>query len=257
MIAGIAPLALLGALLVGATLGLLGSGGSILTVPVLVYLADQPEKVAIAGSLVIVGAIALTGALDHFRHGRVSMRHVLWFGLPGIGGTLLGAQLSAFVSGAVQLLVFAAVMLLAAMFMLRPLRAERRAASNTTLVGNGIAVGVMTGFVGVGGGFLIVPALVFFGGLAMHEAIGTSLAIIVLNTASGFAKHFALLAERGAVLDWKLIGVFVVIGIAGSVAGGHIGRRLPQQVLRKAFAVMVLAVAVYIGWQTLPQMVST
>lgn len=252
MTAGLAPLALLGALLVGATLGLLGSGGSILTVPVLVYLADQPEKVAIAGSLLIVGAIALVGAIDHFRHGRVSLRHLLWFGVPGMIGTWVGAVLSAFVPGTVQLFVFALVMVVAAVFMLRGFKAKTAHAPAWTLALNGVLVGAMTGFVGVGGGFLIVPALVFFGGLAMHDAVGTSLAIIVLNTLSGFIKHFDLLTERGLALDWKLITVFVAIGIIGSLVGARVGRRLPQQTLRKIFAIGVLAVAGFIGWQTLP-----
>lgn len=252
MIAGITPLALLGALLVGATLGLLGSGGSILTVPVLVYLADQPEKVAIAGSLLIVGAIALVGAIDHFRHDRVSVRHLLWFGVPGMAGTWLGAGLSALVSGEVQLFVFALVMVAAAVLMLRGFSATTARAPAWMLALNGVLVGAMTGFVGVGGGFLIVPALVFFGGLAMHDAIGTSLAVIVLNTLSGFIKHFDLLAERGLALDWKLIAVFVSIGVIGSLVGARVGRRLPQQTLRKIFAIGVLAVAGFIGWQTLP-----
>lgn len=248
--------ALAGAVLVGLVLGLLGSGGSILTVPVLVYLADQPAKVAVAASLVIVGAIALAGAAEYFRHGRVSFRHVLWFGLPGMAATWGGAKVSAYVPGAVQLLVFALVMVLAAGFMFRQVRIAPALTAAWKLVAGGVLVGALTGFVGVGGGFLIVPALAMFGGLAMHEAVGTSLAIIVLNAASGFVGHRAVLAGRGLELDWPLIGVFVVIGVAGSLAGARLAQRLPQQTLRRMFAVGVLTVAAWIGWQTLPDVVS-
>lgn len=245
-----------GAVLIGLSLGLLGSGGSILTVPALVYLVGQPEKVAIAGSLVIVGAIAVTGVANYMRTGHVSWRHVMWFALPGMAGTWFGAGLSVFVAGSVQLLVFATVMILAATFMLRPPTLSHTSPANWKLVAEGVLVGGLTGFVGVGGGFLIVPSLVFFGGLAMRHAIGTSLAIIVLNTAAGFLKHSAVLSEHGLALDWHVIGLFVAAGVAGSFAGVKLSGRLPQAVLRKLFAVFVLIVAMYIGWQTLPDLAS-
>lgn len=249
---------LLGAIIVGLSLGLLGSGGSILCVPVLVYLAGLPEKAAIVSSLAIVGAIALVGAFDNMRHGTVSTRLVLWFGVPGMAGTWLGAQASAWVPGSVQLLVFALVMALAAIFMLRSSwEAENtRQAAPAKLVMSGIPVGAMTGFVGVGGGFLIVPALVFFGGMAMQNAIGTSLAIIALNAAAGFTGHYLLFEESGLELDAVLIGIFIVVGVIGSLLGGHLGRKLPQQVLRRVFAVALILIAVFIGVETAPQFLS-
>lgn len=248
---------LLGAVIVGLTLGLLGSGGSILCVPVLVYLAGLPEKTAIVSSLAIVGAIAAAGAFDNVRHGTVSVRHLLWFGLPGMAGTWLGAQVSAWVPGSVQLLVFALVMLLAAIFMLRSRGSEPAGrAAPGRLVASGVVVGAMTGFVGVGGGFLIVPALVFFGGMAMQGAVGTSLAIIALNAAAGFAGHYLLFEDGGLELDWTLIGVFIAVGVIGSLLGGRLGRKLPQQILRRVFAVALILIAVFMIVETAPGLLS-
>ncbi|MEL6615065.1 MAG: sulfite exporter TauE/SafE family protein, partial [Bacteroidota bacterium] len=172
--------ALLGAVAIGLVLGLLGSGGSILTVPVLVYLAGHADKVAIAESLAIVGAIAAVGAMPYARQRLVDWHSVLYFGVPGILGTYAGAALSAFIPGAVQLALFAAVMILAAVLMFRgrkevPEGEERPRQPLWLIAVEGLLVGVLTGLVGVGGGFLIVPALVLLGGLSMRVAVGTSL----------------------------------------------------------------------------------
>ncbi len=186
-------LAWLGALSIGLSLGLLGSGGSILTVPVLVYLVGQDEKVAIAGSLAVVGTIALAGALQYLRSDQVDWRNVGWFGVPGMAGTWLGAMLAAFVPGLVQLALFAVVMLVAAVMMLRGGELKDTVARSPREVWkialDGLAVGILTGLVGVGGGFLIVPALVLLGGLSMHRAVATSLVIIALKSYSGFIKY--------------------------------------------------------------------
>jgi len=244
-------LAYAGAVLIGLSLGLLGSGGSILTVPVLVYLAGQPEKVAIAGSLAVVGAVALAGAVPHILQRRVDWRSVLWFGLPGMAGTWLGAWSSRWVPGTVQLTLFALLMLGAAWLMFRPARAAtfdpgRRPVFR--IAGDGLAVGALTGLVGVGGGFLIVPALVLMGGLDLAIAIGTSLVIIGLKSASGFVEHLQVLAEFDLALDWRLLGIFTVIGIAGTLLGGYVGGRIPQQRLRQLFAgVLVVVAAAMLG----------
>lgn len=180
--------ALIGALLIGLSLGLLGSGGSILTVPVLVYLLEQPEKVAIAGSLAIVGAIAAVGSLPYARQYQVDWRSVAWFGIPGMAGTWLGALASQWIPGAAQLALFAVVMLLAAWLMARPPGLEPRSMDQRAawkIIIDGLAVGLLTGLVGVGGGFLIVPALVLLGGLGMRVAVGTSLVIIALKSTTG------------------------------------------------------------------------
>lgn len=245
---------ILGALLVGASLGLMGSGGSILTVPILTFVLGQQEKVAIASSLAIVGGICLVAGIPYLVRRQVDLRSVLFFGLPGMAGAYLGAILSKHVSGLVQLLVFACVMLLAGWMMLRgkdlaKVRdVARRQAWKIAL--DGLAVGALTGFVGVGGGFLIVPALVLLGGLPMHRAVGTSIFIIALKSASGFAGYLEVLRERGLALDWHVIGVFVLTGSLGSFAGNHVGTRLPQQALRKAFAYFLLVMGVYVIWHS-------
>ena len=249
--------ALIGAILIGLSLGLLGSGGSILTVPVLVYLLDQPEKIAIAGSLAIVGAIAAAGSLPYARQKQVDWRSVLWFGVPGMGGTWLGALTSQFVSGTFQLALFAIVMLLAAMLMARPPRLERQDAFPRPawkIVVDGLAVGLVTGLVGVGGGFLIVPALVLMGGLAMRIAVGTSLVIIALKSATGLVGYLQLLSV--AALDWSLLGIFIALGIAGSLVGNLLANRIPQRALRRVFAAFLVVMAAVILWRTLPDVIS-
>jgi hypothetical protein len=250
-------LALLGALAIGLTLGLLGSGGSILTVPILVYVVGQEEKIAIAGSLAIVGGIALAGAVPRMLKRQIDWRSVFWFGLPGMLGTVLGAQLSRWIPGVVQLFVFALVMLVAAVMMARPspLQATARAArARGLIVLDGLAVGVLTGLIGIGGGFLILPALVLLGGIAMHRAIGTSLCIIALNAFSGFAKHATLLAAAGIALDWRLISLFTAVGAGGSLVGLQLADRLPQQRLKRVFAGFLVLMAVFILSRTAPQL---
>ena len=238
-------MAWIGAVLIGIALGLFGSGGSIVTVPVLVYLVGQPEKVAIAGSLAIVGAVAGLGALSYMRRSLVDWRSVLWFGAPGIVGTVAGAWLAEFVTGQLQLAVFAVVMLVAAVGMLRNGMASlpRGARARWKIMVDGIAVGALTGFVGVGGGFLIIPALVLLGGLNPAIAVGTSLVIIAVKSLAGFAKYLAVLERLDMSVDWPIIGIFVVLGGLGGVLGGALGRRLPAEVFRRAFAILLLVVA--------------
>jgi len=248
-------LAWLGAIAIGLSLGLLGSGGSIITVPVLVYLVGQPEKTAIAGSLAIVGAVASIGAMQNAARGRVEWRSVLWFGLPGMAGTWGGAWLSGLVEGAVQLSVFAVVMLAASVMMFRRATYEPSPGKRPVVkvVADGLAVGALTGFVGVGGGFLILPALVLLGGLGMHVAIGTSLAIIALNAFTGFLKHLQLLEAQGLALDWRILGTFILLGAAGSIAGSHFASRVPQATLRRVFAVFLVLMAAFILYESGPR----
>ena len=245
-----------GAVAIGVSLGLLGSGGSIITVPVLVYLLGQDEKLAIAGSLFIVGSIALVGSLQYVRLGMVDWRNVVVFGLPGMAGTWLGALLAAFVPGIVQLTIFALVMLLASYLMLRPVDLEqaeivRRA---TWKIGiDGLVVGVLTGLVGVGGGFLIVPALVLLGGLAIHTAVATSLVIIALKSYSGFLKYLDVLDAQKLTLDWNVLMIVTGLGIAGSIVGAKIANRIPQQRLKRGFGYFLIVMGVYILARSVPQ----
>jgi uncharacterized membrane protein YfcA len=246
----------LGALVVGLSLGLLGSGGSILTVPILVYVIGESPKQAVAASLAIVGVIALAGAASYARKRLVEWRFVVYFGLPGILATYAGAWLSHLVSGAVQLIVFAVIMGLASFTMLRRGRAAGDAQPQrhfAWLLAAGVGVGLITGFVGVGGGFLFVPALVILGGLPMHRAVGTSLAVIALNSASGFVGHYVQLAAARIDIPWTEIATFAVIGTAGSLVGHALGSRFAHTSLRRAFGVLLVVMCAFVLWRTLPQ----
>lgn len=246
-------LAWIGALSIGLALGLLGSGGSILTVPVLIYLVGQDEKTAIAGSLFIVGAIAAAGGAQFAAQRMVSWRSVGLFGVPGMAGTYGGAWLGGLVSGAVQLATFAVVMLLAAVLMFRPVAPDRKtrpARDAWQVAVDGLVVGILTGFVGVGGGFLIVPALVLLGGLPMHLAVGTSLVIIALKSFTGFFKYLEVLGRLGLTLDWEVLWIVAGVGVGGSFVGRAIGTRVPQDKLKRIFAIFLVAIGLLILWQT-------
>ena len=242
-----------GAVAIGVSLGLLGSGGSIITVPVLVYLLGQDEKIAIAGSLFIVGSIALIGSLQYVRLGLVDWRNVLVFGLPGMAGTYLGALVAAVVPGIVQLGLFALVMLLAAYFMLRPVDLEAGSYAPRALW-KIASDGLVTGLVGVGGGFLIVPALVLLGGLAIHTAVATSLVIIALKSFSGFYKYLDVLGSQDLALDWKILLIVTALGVAGSVAGAKIASRMPQQRLKRGFGYFLIVMGLYILARSAPEL---
>ncbi len=238
-----------GAIVIGVSLGLFGSGGSVLTVPVLVYLLGQDEKTAIAGSLFIVGNIALAGSLRYLRANVVQWRSVLTFGVPGMIGTWTGAELSVYLSGTMQLGLFAVVMLVAAALILRPPAldaADRAERALWKIAIDGLVVGIITGLVGVGGGFLIVPALVLLGGLTMLQAIATSLVIIALKSYAGFIKYVDVLADEGLTLDWSVLLLVTALGIAGSQVGGFAAARLPQERLRQGFGVFLVVMAAYI-----------
>lgn len=242
--------ALLGALLIGISLGLLGSGGSILTVPVLVYLVGEPEKVAIAESLGIVAAISMVGMIPYAVRKEVDWKSVIFFGIPGMAGTYGGAALSSYLSGTTQLLIFAVVMILAAGMMIKNGDAadphKKLNVSKYVLVAEGLVVGVITGLVGVGGGFLIIPALVLVAGLDMRVAVGTSLFIIAAKSSLGFYKYLDVLQSESLDVNWELLGIFTVVGIIGSFVGGRVGRYVPQQTLKKGFGYFLVVMGVYI-----------
>ncbi len=247
-----------GAVAIGVSLGLLGSGGSILTVPVLIYLIGQDEKTAIAGSLFIVGSIALAGSLQYLRARLINWRSVATFGVPGMAGTYLGALIAAHVSGVLQLALFALVMLAASYFMLRPLDLASRPHEPRALwkiASDGLVVGVITGLVGVGGGFLIVPALVLLGGLSMHQAVATSLVIIALKSYSGFYKYLDVLAQQSLQLDWPVLIIVTGLGIVGSVAGSLLAKRLHQDALKRWFGYFLIFMGIYILARSVPALV--
>lgn len=250
-------LAWIGALFIGVTLGLLGSGGSILTVPVLTYLVGQETKLAIAGSLIIVGIISVFSAIPYARQKLVKWRTVLLFGIPGMAGAVAGAWAAHFVSDAVQMLIFASLLLVASWLMFKPVKLDEsesehqeRAMSKIAL--DGFVVGSVTGLVGVGGGFLIIPALVLLGGLSMRLAVGTSLVIIAIKSFAGFIGYLPVLESLGLSIDWFIIGMFSVIGVIGGWIGHKISSRINQAQLKKGFAVFLILMGAFILYKNLP-----
>lgn len=231
------------ALLIGISLGLLGGGGSILAVPLLVYVAGLPTQQAVATSLFVVGVTSLVGLVPHVRAGRVRWRTGLQFGISGMSGSYLGGRLGSQLPGTVLLTSFALMMLAASIAMIR---GRQDTGSQDTgggtglrpvpMVALGVLVGSVTGLVGAGGGFLIVPALVIVGGLPMTTAVGTSLLVISLQSAAGLAGHLA-----GTDLPWGLALAVTTTAVAGSLLGARWCGRVDQATLRRSFGLMVLA----------------
>lgn len=235
--------------LVGLSLGLLGGGGSILTVPILVYVLGFGPKEAIAGSLAVVGLVSLVGAWRHARAGQVEVRTALVFGVVAMAGAYGGARAARWVSGEVQLVIFAGVMLGVAWFMIRGRPpSERHGASKPGVVAlAALAVGALTGLVGVGGGFLIVPALVLFLDVPMKRAVGTSLLVIFLNAAAAFAGYMGQVA-----LPWGVLAAFGLCAVVGIIAGSHLVHYVSARALRRAFALFLVVVAVFMLLRNLP-----
>jgi len=249
---------LIAGLFTGLLLGIFGSGGSIATTPALLYLLDVEPKSAIAMSLGIVAITASITSIQHWRKGNVNLKVTAVFGAFGVIGTYGGALLGVITPVTIQLIIFALVMYAAAWKMLKRKHKSVGAAAvecpdghcetfqYTHIAIHGVTVGVLTGVVGVGGGFLIVPALVLLSGLSMKEAVGTSLSIVALKSFAGFAGY------AGAVeIDYMLMANFTVIAIVGSFIGSHISHRLPSALLQRGFGVFLVLVASYIILKTL------
>jgi uncharacterized membrane protein YfcA len=237
---------------IGLSLGLLGGGGSILTVPMLVYIVGQTPQAAVTASLAIVGANSALGALFHRTQGTLNWKVAILFGGAGMVAAYLSAGLSKLLPAVWLLILFAVLMILVGWLMLvrRTSSAEERsAAAWPTVLLVGAGVGVLTGFLGVGGGFLIVPALVMLVGLPMRMAVGTSLVVIAMNSLAGLMGHLA-----GAALDWGLIIIFVSSGLAGTFAGARLAHRLPADRLRMAFAIFVMLLALFLLWDNVPKL---
>ena len=240
-----------GAVLMGTSLGLLGSGGSILTVPILVYLAKESEKVAIAESLLIVGVVALVGSVTHILQRSISLRETIAFGIPSMLAAFFGAYLAQFVSGQTQLIVFSIVMLAASVFMLRPISTvdvgpKNDVSHRLTLALSGCAVGTLAGFVGVGGGFLIVPALLMFARLPMKTAVATSLIIIAMQSLSGFAQYAVHFNSNKISFNWELVLLVTTCAVLGVVAGIFVSKRFQQKLLRKLFGLSLIPMSIFI-----------
>lgn len=235
------------AALIGLSLGLLGGGGSILTVPILVYVLGFEAKQAIAMSLAVVGGTAAVGGIRHWQAGNVDWRVAALFGVVATAGTYLGARLAVFFSGAAQLTLFAVVMLVAAVFMFRDRSpgvrstGPRGIGATILIVLEGLAVGILTGLVGVGGGFLIVPALVLLARMPMKLAIGTSLVVIAAKSFGGFLGYLGQVE-----IPWGFLGGFTAVATAGIFVGAHLIRYVSQERLKRAFAVFLVVMAIFI-----------
>ncbi len=235
--------------LVGLALGLLGGGGSILMLPLLVYVAGVTPASGVTMSLLAVGATSAVALVPHARAGRVQWKTGLLFGGAGMAGAFLGGLLSGLVPPWATLTGFAFLMLWTGSRMLRS--AEAAACTSTTpalspclsrALLQGALVGVLAGLVGAGGGFLVVPALVLFGGLAMREAIGTSLLVIAMQSGAGFLSHVIQRAD----VNWSLALLTTLTAVVGSMIGATASSRVPQGSLRRAFGGLVVALGVFV-----------
>ena len=255
-------------LIVGITMGLLGGGGSILTVPIFVYVLGIAPKSAIAMSLAAVGATSAIGALSHWRQGAVNLRVAMIFGAFAMAAAFAGARFARLIPETLQLTLFGIVVLTSALLMLRnaarppdepslpeapPVASD--AAGGVSFKGpaqlnelrwgwtalQGLGVGLLTAIIGVGGGFIIVPALVLIGGLSMRQAVGTSLVVITMNAASGFAGYVGQVP-----IDWLVVAMFAAAAGVGILTGSRFSRAIPQRTLKQGFAVLLLLVGAYV-----------
>jgi uncharacterized membrane protein YfcA len=235
------------AALIGVVLGALGSGGAILALPVLVYVAHLGVREAVGVSQVVVGTAALFGSLLNLRSGRISLRHAFLYSLAGIPAAKLGAWAGRQIDAAWQMLVFGILVGIAGWRMLRPANprpAERESIAVAILVG--AVVGSLTGLLGVGGGFLLVPALIGFGGLDTKRATATSLAIIAANSAVGAWESYALWSR-----EISLVGAFLGSTLLGTFAGLNWARRVSEQKLRTALGWVLVSVGVVVAGRNL------
>ncbi|MBC5795962.1 sulfite exporter TauE/SafE family protein [Sphaerospermopsis sp. LEGE 00249] len=252
---------------IGISLGLIGGGGSVLALPILVYVMGVPTKPAIAMTLVIVGTVSLIGLIPHWKKGNINFKKAFIFGSATMLGAFLGAKIAylPFVTDNLQMLLFAIMMLVAASLMIkRSLQNSTKLSSKDHLeniktevyqppvcqycwlwlLTEGLGVGILTGLVGVGGGFAIVPALVILGKTPMKEAIGTSLLILVVNAISGFLGYLGQVD-----LDWNLIGSFVIAASLGSFFGAYLSQFIDGKKLQKYFGYFLIAVAAFVLFQ--------
>lgn len=241
---------------VGLSLGVLGGGGSILTVPILVYVAGLEAKEAIAASLFVVGVTSAVSVISHARAGRVMWRTGLVFGAAGMAGAFVGGLLGGKIPGQILLVAFALMMVATSVAMIRGRKKPAGDGSGTPekhelplgrVLLDGAVVGLVTGLVGAGGGFLVVPALALLGGLPMSIAVGTSLVVIAMKSFAGLAGYLT-----SVELDWGLILAVTGAAIVGTLIGSKISGRIPETALRKGFGWFVLAMGTFVLTQQAP-----
>ena len=236
-------LALALAALIGVSLGLLGSGGSIITLPVLVYAAGIPVAQAVGMSLVIVGGTSAAGGYLRYRQRAFASKPAVFFAVSGMVGAFFGARLTHLVQPSMLLLIFGVLMLTVGAAMLRKRGEDSvpQLCRPGKCFGVGLTVGVLTGFLGVGGGFLILPALVLFAGVEMKKAIGTSLAIIAFNSFAGLAGQL-----RYIRFDWGLTLAFLVAALGGMFGGLALANRLSSHALRRSLGWAIIGLGAFL-----------
>ncbi|MBX7084660.1 MAG: sulfite exporter TauE/SafE family protein [Nannocystaceae bacterium] len=239
------------AVAIGVALGLLGGGGSILTVPILRYVLGLPAHAAIAGSLFVVAVTSAVALVGHARAGRVRWRTGVLFGAAGMLGAYAAGRVAHWIPAPLLLLAFAAMMVATAAAMLRarpaPPRRTRAELPTLEVLVEGLVVGGVTGLVGAGGGFLVVPALVVLGGLPMPVAVGTSLLVIAMKSSAGLAGYLA-----STPIPWPPVLLVTAAALVGSTMGLRLAARVDELRLRRGFGWFVLAMAAVVLWQELP-----
>lgn len=248
------------ALAVGTIMGLIGGGGSILTLPILVYIMGIQAKTGTSYSLMIVGTTALIAGMQNIRQKQADIKIALLFGIPSILSvyvtrqwilplvpeTIFSFKIFTLLKDQALMILFACIMLLSALSMLRHKKKTETTKSDNINIGmivlEGLFVGVITGLVGVGGGFLIIPALTLFAKIPMKKAIGTSLIIIAINSAVGFIGDLNHISD----INWKLLLIFTTLSVVGSFAGNMMAKNADNQKLKHYFAWFVLGMAIFI-----------
>jgi len=243
---------------IGLSLGLIGGGGSVLAVPILVYIMGIAPKPAIAMTLVIVGVVSLVGLIPHFKQGNVNLKKAFMFGSATMVGAFLGAKIASLplITGAIQMTLFAVMMLLAAIFMIKKSGKTDQETEVELyippvckycwlwMLTEGLGIGILTGLVGVGGGFAIVPALVLLGQTPIKEAIGTSLVIIAMNSFSGFLGYLGQVE-----LNAQLMVSFTFVASLGIIYGAYLSKFVAGNKLQKGFGYFLIAVSAFVLFQ--------
>ncbi|MFO0557864.1 MAG: sulfite exporter TauE/SafE family protein [Polyangiales bacterium] len=242
------------AILIGVSLGMLGGGGSILTVPLLLYVFGVEAKAAIAMSLLVVGTTSVAALVPHARAGRVQWKTGAIFGAASMIGAYGAGRVAKFIPSSALLLAFGAMMLVTAVAMMRPKRASSAESSAPKtlplhwILLEGLAVGAVTGLVGAGGGFLVVPALALLAGLAMPEAVATSLMVIALKSFAGFAGYVSTVS-----INYSLAAQVIAAAIVGSFIGTSLVSRVHPDSLRKGFGWFIVVMSIFVLGQEIPK----
>jgi uncharacterized membrane protein YfcA len=239
------------AVLVGVTLGLLGGGGAILTVPIFVYALGIPMKSAVPMSLLVIGSASALGAIQRWLAGQIRPGRAFGFALLAVPGAFAGAELGVRIPERWQLGIFAISVLVAAWSMWRSARSAdvtRRQVPRALAIATPVAVGMLTGMIGIGGGFLFVPALVALLGVPMIEATGLSLVVITINSAAAVAWYYGY---GQADIAWKLVLPFAGIVIAATLVSGPFAARIPAATLKRVFAIVLVAIGSFVLFENL------